>query len=299
VKRLESRHAFLTDYALRLLGMGQYDMIMQQARFEKAQLKALRATLLDQQQFLGLATHFIRKAAELEGSDDEQFCEYYKVAMQAVTAENTASVSAIAASPIERTFLNSLILTFIKSDGLGLLVHPTSKNSPAEIDEFRRDLNHFKEFVSWFKKNKPADTMEDYLDQVVRQGGMSREERDYFTLLIFRYRYIPLDNSYHMTLQPRFPDIKVEGRGIRADIYFWIPSKPQINIIVECDGYQYHSDKEAFKRDRQRDRALKARGYDVLRYTGSEIFNDPVNTSYELATYLWDRAKAGPTGELA
>lgn len=266
-------------------------MTTQQVRLEKAQLKALRTTLLDGEQFLDLATHFIQKTVEFEGAGDEQFSKYYKLVMQAVTAENAASVSAIAGSPIEKTFLNSLILTFIKNDGLGLLIHPTFKNSCVEIDEFRRDLSRFKEFVSWFEKNKPADTMEDYLDNVVQHGGMTQEERDYFTRLIFRYRYIPMDNSYHMTLQPCFPEIKVGGRGIRADIYFWIPSKPRIKIVVECDGFQYHSSKEAFKKDRQRDRAFQARGYEVLRYTGSEIFNDPVNSAFELASYLWDRAK--------
>jgi very-short-patch-repair endonuclease len=59
-----------------------------------------------------------------------------------------------------------------------------------------------------------------------------------------------------------------------------------VNIIVECDGFAYRSDKEQFKSDRQRDRALKALGFDVWRFAGSEIYNDPVNTAYEFAKYL-------------
>ena len=69
-------------------------------------------------------------------------------------------------------------------------------------------------------------------------------------------------------------------------------SKPEVKVIVECDGFQYHSDKERFKTDRQRDRALKALGYDVWRFSGSEIYNDPINAPFELAKYLWDRAEA-------
>jgi very-short-patch-repair endonuclease len=65
-----------------------------------------------------------------------------------------------------------------------------------------------------------------------------------------------------------------------------------VNIIVECDGFSYHSSKETFISDRQRDRALKALGFDVWRFSGSEIINDPVYTPYELAEYLWARAEA-------
>lgn len=35
------------------------------------------------------------------------------------------------------------------------------------------------------------------------------------------------------------------------------------------------------------DRALKAKGYEVLRYSGTEIYNDSVAASVDLAEYLW------------
>ncbi len=119
---------------------------------------------------------------------------------------------------------------------------------------------------------------------------MGLDERRYYTGLIFKYYYVPFDGSYHMTIQPRVPNIG--GKPARPDIYFWIPNRRQVNVVVECDGFQYHSDKAAFKSDRQRDRAFKAQGYDVLRFSGSEIYGDPVNTAHELATYLWKRKRS-------
>ena len=256
------------------------------------QLGRLREVLLDSRQFLDLATHFIDKAVS-ECGPDEQFKKFYKLSVQAVTEENAEEVKALAGSPIERIFLNSLVLSFIKSDGLGLLVHPTFRDTPAEIAEFREELRHFKDFVQWFSENQPSDTMENFLDEELRRGAMTQDERYRLARLIFRYRFIPLDRSYQMTLQPRFSDVKVGGKTIRPDIYFWIPSRPEINIVVECDGFAYHSDKETYKSDRQRDRALKSAGYDVLRFSGSEIVADPVNSPFELASYLWARAKEG------
>lgn len=48
-------------------------------------------------------------------------------------------------------------------------------------------------------------------------------------------------------------------------------------LIVECDGHDYHEKtKEQAKRDRGRDRWAADNGYDLYRFTGSEIHNDPL-----------------------
>ncbi len=52
---------------------------------------------------------------------------------------------------------------------------------------------------------------------------------------------------------------------------------------IELDGHEFHErTKEQAQRDRERDRNLAAIGYQVLRYTGSEIYKD----SYELISKL-------------
>jgi hypothetical protein len=59
------------------------------------------------------------------------------------------------------------------------------------------------------------------------------------------------------------------------------------NIAVECDGHDFHErTKEQAKRDRKRDRDLQARGFRVLRFTGSEIFRDAM----ACAATVWDHA---------
>lgn len=46
-------------------------------------------------------------------------------------------------------------------------------------------------------------------------------------------------------------------------------------IVIECDGFAYHSGRQAYRNDRFRDRSLAARGYVVLRFTWEEIVNRP------------------------
>lgn len=44
-------------------------------------------------------------------------------------------------------------------------------------------------------------------------------------------------------------------------------------IAVECDGHQFHErTKEQAKRDKSRDRCLATKGFRMLRFTGSEIY---------------------------
>jgi predicted transcriptional regulator of viral defense system len=50
---------------------------------------------------------------------------------------------------------------------------------------------------------------------------------------------------------------------------------PEQRIIVEVDGYEFHGSRAAFHRDRDRDRALTAAGYHVLRFTWRQLTSEP------------------------
>jgi hypothetical protein len=38
-----------------------------------------------------------------------------------------------------------------------------------------------------------------------------------------------------------------------------VPLKPRVRIVVECDGFQWHGNKDSFTADRQRDRVTQNR----------------------------------------
>lgn len=60
-----------------------------------------------------------------------------------------------------------------------------------------------------------------------------------------------------------------------------------VSVIVECDGHDFHEKtKDQAVRDKKRDRALKSEGYDVLHFTGSEIWRDPRSCAHEVLLYL-------------
>ncbi|RJQ12093.1 MAG: DUF559 domain-containing protein [Bacillota bacterium] len=56
-----------------------------------------------------------------------------------------------------------------------------------------------------------------------------------------------------------------------------------VRLAVESDGHTYHDKtKEQAARDRRRDCALKLAGYDVIRFAGSEILEDPESCALEV-----------------
>ena len=61
---------------------------------------------------------------------------------------------------------------------------------------------------------------------------------------------------------------------------------PDCGLVVEVDGYEFHSDREAFETDRRRDGDLLAAGYRVIRITWRQLTNEPEAVVARLARLL-------------
>lgn len=67
-------------------------------------------------------------------------------------------------------------------------------------------------------------------------------------------------------------------------------------VVVECDGFAYHSGRREYREDRRRDRVLSARGYVVLRFTWEEIMRDPEIVAVAVRSVL-DRERKGAASD--
>lgn len=71
------------------------------------------------------------------------------------------------------------------------------------------------------------------------------------------------------------------------------PKDEKTFVAVECDGHDFHErTKEQAARDKMRDRFLTARGIKVLRFTGSELYRDPMGCWAETFNVLWNAPEA-------
>ena len=87
----------------------------------------------------------------------------------------------------------------------------------------------------------------------------------------------PICPQAHLTPQAAVLSYKV-------DLLLWFRCRNKIGgIAIECDGHAFHEKtREQAARDKRRDRELLAAGFPVMRFSGSEIFNDPVGCAEQV-----------------
>jgi very-short-patch-repair endonuclease len=61
---------------------------------------------------------------------------------------------------------------------------------------------------------------------------------------------------------------------------------PDLKLVVEVDGYEFHGDRDSFENDRARDARLVAHGYTVLRFTAIQLRDQPLVVLGQLAAAL-------------
>jgi len=62
-------------------------------------------------------------------------------------------------------------------------------------------------------------------------------------------------------------------------------------LVVEVDSYRYHADRVTFESDRSRDRDLKGRGIDVLRFTDRDLARDDRAVALSILAHLRRRLR--------
>jgi hypothetical protein len=104
---------------------------------------------------------------------------------------------------------------------------------------------------------------------VVSKSGPTRSE--------FEDRFRPFCRKYN------FPEplINVMLHGYEVDALF-----PAERVIIELDGWDFHNDRQAFERDRNRDADLVAAGFVVVRITWERLVERPAAEADRLQRIL-------------
>jgi hypothetical protein len=97
------------------------------------------------------------------------------------------------------------------------------------------------------------------------------------TRLELEARFIELCRRYGLPL----PSCNVLVEGYLVDA-LW----PGQRLIVELDSWKFHSGRHAFESDRERDAALQAAGYRVVRITWRQLEADPERVAAVIARLL-------------
>lgn len=65
-------------------------------------------------------------------------------------------------------------------------------------------------------------------------------------------------------------------------------------LAIECDGYEFHQKtKEQVQKDNEREYNLKMAGYEVLRFSGTQIYNNPLKCAEDTYNYIMKKIEEG------
>lgn len=65
-------------------------------------------------------------------------------------------------------------------------------------------------------------------------------------------------------------------------------------LIIECDGYEFHQKtRQQVQKDNEREYDLKMAGYEILRFSGSQIYNEPLKCAEDTYNYIMKKIKEG------
>lgn len=251
--------------------------------------------MLDDVEFAALAQLFLEKHLEERARANSDFDEFCRIFVPNLTQEFLLVIEG-AESPIEKIFLRSLLLSSLKGGILELLPHPIFRDAEADLAEFGEYLEKLRKFLQGaIDETGSVSAAIDYWNREHDKGAMSDADFGRLNGDFIKYEVLALQNSFHFTLQPSFRNFTEDCKSFRPDLLFWIPAKPDLRIVVECDGFAFHSNKKSFVSDRKRDRIFAQRGYRVLRFSGTEIFQDPPAAATELFCCLEEiRAREFP-----
>lgn len=86
------------------------------------------------------------------------------------------------------------------------------------------------------------------------------------------------------------------GNIYRADFTIWYDKlvnrelKEDFALVIECDGYGFHQKtKKQVEKDNKREYDLKMNGWEILRFSGSEIYNEPMECADKIIKYVIEK----------
>jgi len=248
-------------------------------------LNMLRDHLLDRTKTLQLMKTFINFS--FKDRDDNDVNKVLRHWSEVNLETNISRIFNYSESPIEKIFFNAVNLTAFLKYPFSIVFTPRFDSALETIQSFRARDRDVIEILNRFESIHGGQGHREFLEWIDSLNEMTSEEKITVKTHVIMYHDLKLKDAFHISIQASLKGVVDSGSRIRPDMLIWIPSDPNFKLIVECDGFKYHSDKASFTRDRARDRSLQQSGFQVLRFSGTEIYQNPIGISFQLCDFLF------------
>lgn len=152
----------------------------------------------------------------------------------------------------------------------------TVKNS-VEFSDLELTYSKLNDKAKEILDKKMMDVLQQYVDCVEESESPIEE------ILYVALRSVMSKNPDFVDVRMQ-EEVSVNGMNYRIDLLVvCYDGKNGRYYAIECDGHDFHEKtKEQAARDKKRDRDLMSAGYHVIRFTGSEIYNNPLQCATEV-----------------
>lgn len=157
---------------------------------------------------------------------------------------------------------------------LGESDHYINEYNDDEMNEYQH-AEHLLEDAYWFVS---------YLSNV---WNVDASDFSVFQNVVKQVDQIESPIELALYLRLRYLGVHTQYRVGKYRLDFAFPDK---KLAVECDGHAYHSTRDQRGRDADRDRELIAQGWTVIRFTGSQIHENPERCADEVKRILYTGA---------
>lgn len=117
---------------------------------------------------------------------------------------------------------------------------------------------------------------------------------------IYYFTYTLMDYDVNEGKRPSMailPQHKVEANGNIYYLDFYFDAKTcgygvDYKLAIECDGHDFHEkSKKQVAHDNERALNLKMAGYDILRFSGSQIYKEPFKCVLQTMNYILSKVE--------
>lgn len=157
---------------------------------------------------------------------------------------------------------------------------------------YKKDLNsHIIEKITKYYEKEITDSVI-HLDMDICDSMSPIEKQWFITWDVCSFKETPLQLIHQKKEGPYFIDFSVNLSSafqnsflLTGDIVSIINDiSPKIGI--ELDGHDFHEKtKEQVENDKKRERYLRSKGWQIFRYSGSEVYKNCINLVLDLKNY--------------
>jgi very-short-patch-repair endonuclease len=150
----------------------------------------------------------------------------------------------------------------------------------------------------WLEK-RGQDIKEEWIDitktDIIRKGIESPIEKLFLVEWRYQTQFYDDFRDFFITQQYYIGEYRVDFVIYEVTLDEWFSggksSYPDTHkercLVIELDSYVYHgSDPEQFTKEKERERELKKEGWDIMRFSGREVYRDVEKCVKEALEYI-------------